>query len=200
MSLFVVLVLVVAHASVRATDAYDEGSAREELESSAHRLPGPHRGRARDRRTTACCSRRSRTLAASSLSSRRPIGFAGGGVQWGPLTTIALELEPGEMDDGLDNDGDGFADEGRVVWTEAPGQPSERSVVLGQGVREYLQGETPNAADDNGNVLLDERGLSFASQDDVLTVRLTCQRLDDGGRVMTKTVQTSIHRAELEGG
>jgi hypothetical protein len=132
-------------------------------------------------------------LAASTLNFQEPSGFAGGAVQWGPATRIALELEPGELDDGLDNDGDGFADEGRVVWTENPGLPTERRVVLGNGVSEYLQGETANAADDNGNGLLDERGLSFAAENEVLTVRLTCQRLDAGGRIMTKTVQTSVH-------
>ena len=191
LTLFVVLILVVAHASVRASDAYEEGSDREELETTTHRLLD----RITEELETAgggVLLQALPQLAASTVTFQEPIGFAGGDIQWGPAMTVGLELEPGELDDGVDNDGDGFADEGRVVWTESPGQATERRVVLGNAVSEYLQGELANGADDNGNGLLDERGLSFAAQDDVLIIRITCQRLDDGRRPMTKTVQTSI--------
>ena len=191
LTLFVVLILVVAHASVRASDAYEEGSDREQLDTSTHRLLD----RIVEELETAgegVLLQALPQLAASALAFQEPIGFPGGDILWGPVTNIALELEPGELDDGADNDGDGLVDEGRVVWTESPGLATERSVVLGNAVSEYLQGEVANAADDNGNGLLDERGLSFAAQDDVLIIRITCQRLDDGRRLMTKTVQTSI--------
>ncbi len=190
-TLFALLVLVVAHVSMRATDAFDEGSANEELSSSSHRALDKIAS-ALETAGSGVLAQAQPMLGASTLNFQEPIGFAGGEIQWGPTTRVALELEPLELDDGLDNDGDGFVDEGRVVWTENPGLANERTVVLCHGVREYLEGEIADGDDDNGNLLLDERGLSFAALDEVLTIRLTCQRLDDAGRVLTKTVETSV--------
>ena len=121
-----------------------------------------------------------------------PVGFAGGIILWGPDTQIVLEYDPNELDDGIDNDGDGLVDEGQVVWIENPGVPGERRVVLCRGVPEDLEGEIQNLLDDNGNGLIDERGFSLDVQGQVLTMRLTLQALDPAGRLLTKTVQSSV--------
>ncbi len=197
LSFLVVLFLVVAHASIRASDAFDEGSVEHQLHTDAHRTLE------RIATELELAERASLNpdplvvpgvpgLGASGLTFHSPVGFAGGAVQWGPWTRIEFELEPGELEDGADNNGDGFADEGRVVWTENPGQEDERRVVQCSDVSDRLEGELENAGDDNGNDLIDERGLSFSAQGDVLTVRLTIERLDDEGRVLRKTVQTAV--------
>jgi len=127
-----------------------------------------------------------------SLSYRVCTGAPEGAQTWGIRRRIALEYEPGEDDDGLDNDGDGLVDEGVVVWIEDEGQPGERRVTWTRGVREFLAGEDENGADDNGNGLIDERGLSFTLAGDVLTLRITVQGVGPGGTVVTKSLETSV--------
>lgn len=188
-----ILFLMVAHTSSRASDAYDEGSLDHQLTTEAHR--GLERITATlelaNAATLTQCS--DGTLGASTLSFQNPVDFAGSAVQWGPLTTIGFELDVNELTNNVDDDGDGFVDEGRVVWTENAGLPGERRVVLVPRVAGLLEGETKNSADDNGNGLEDELGLAFVSNEPfVLTVYLTCQRLDESGRVLTKTVETAV--------
>jgi hypothetical protein len=67
-------------------------------------------------------------------------------------------------------------------------------VVWARDVSDLLEGEIENDADDNGNGLVDERGLSFEIDDtgNVLTIRLTCERLDEGRRPLRKTVETAV--------
>lgn len=188
-----ILFLMVAHTSSRASDAYDEGSLDHQLTTEAHR--GLERitaalELARSSTLTQCSNG---TLGASTLSFQNPTGFAGNAVQWGPLTTIGFELDTNEVTNNVDDDGDGFVDEGRVVWTEDAGLPTERRVVLVPRVAGLLEGEIKNGGDDNGNGLRDELGLAFVSNEPfVLTVYLTCQRMDESGRILTKTVETAI--------
>ena len=127
------------------------------------------------------------------LAYQRNVGFAANNVVWGSTERIRFEYEPSEADDGADNNGNGLVDEGLIVWTRDPGLVSQRNRVLGRWVREYLEGEVPNGVDDNGNGLLDERGLSFEVQGDVLTIRLSLERADAEGRLLTRTVQTSVN-------
>jgi type II secretory pathway pseudopilin PulG len=129
-------------------------------------------------------------LGASSVSYHRAIGFAGGTV-WGPNSQIVLQYDTGELNDGNDNDGDGLVDEGELLWLENPGQPGERRIVLARGVREYLEGETLNGLDDNGNGFADERGFWIDGAAGVLTARLSLERLDPQGRLLLCTVESS---------
>lgn len=111
---------------------------------------------------------------------------------WDVERTIRFEYDVGEVDDDVDNDGDGLVDEGLVVLIENEGEADERRTVLAHGVREYLQGEQPDGDDDNGNGLVDEQGLSFAFSGEVLTVRLSLQGVGPGGAVVIKTMQTGV--------
>jgi len=119
-------------------------------------------------------------------------GVEDGGVAWSASRTIRWEYEPGEVDDGVDNDGNGLVDEGRVLWIENPGQPEERSVVWEHGLSEYLAGEDFNGDDGNGNGLDDEHGLVFSIEGDVVTIRLSQQGIGPTQNLITKTVQTSV--------
>ena len=101
---------------------------------------------------------------------------------------------PGELDNGVDDNGNGLVDECRIEFQ--PDVVGDPGLVIGWGsfVREYLEGEIPNGVDDNGNGLVDERGLclTYDNASGVLTVRLTLERLDPLGRPLTRTVETAV--------
>ncbi len=121
------------------------------------------------------------------------VGFAGGGMVWSTPTSVRVQPSPADANDGIDNNSNGLVDECQVVLMRNVGAADEQTVALAGFVREFLQGETLNAADDNGNGLQDERGLSFSIVDDTLTIRLTLEALDSERRVITRSVETSVH-------
>lgn len=110
---------------------------------------------------------------------------------WGGERTLRLEYDPGDGDDDIDNDGDGLIDEGILVLVENVGGADEQRIVLATGVAEYLQGEELNGDDDNGNGLVDERGLTLTFVDALATVRLSLQASGANG-VITKTLETTV--------
>jgi len=116
------------------------------------------------------------------------LDFVGGAVVPGPMEVIEFRYDPGELDDGLDNDGDGLIDEGRVVWVV-----NGVVVLLTDSVRETAEGEIAgNVADDNGNGLIDERGLAFSIDGERVTVHLTLERFDSQGHLVTNSVSRTI--------
>jgi prepilin-type N-terminal cleavage/methylation domain-containing protein len=130
-----------------------------------------------------------------TCSFQRCTGFAGGAMQWTP-TAVRLQASPSDPNDGVDNNSNGLVDECQIVLVRNAGAADEQTVALAGFVREYFEGETLNAADDNGNGLIDERGLSFSlvdADDDSLTIRLTLEALDTERRVITRSVETAIH-------
>jgi len=127
-----------------------------------------------------------------ALTFKRCLGFDGTDKLWSSSFMLSWQLEDGELDDGLDNNGNGLADEGVIVWTENVNLPSTRSVVKIHGVRELLGGETFNGADDNGNGLFDEPGLCFDIEGNVLTIFLTLETLDIDGQAINRTAQTAV--------
>lgn len=119
-------------------------------------------------------------------------GVVGGALVWGPPQRLTLEMDDGEAEDGVDNDGDGLVDECRLVLLTNPGAVDERRVVLCRGVRYMAEREVANGADDNGNGLIDERGFCLQRQDDVMHVLLTLEDVDDAGRPVVCSVSTSL--------
>lgn len=186
-----VLFLAVAQVSSRASDAFDEGSAEHALSTGTHR--------ALERIAHALDFADDGMVAGvpawpgevDAIVFQTPTSFEGGAAQWSTVD-VFLELDGEELDDDLDNDGDGLVDERRAVMVEAQGQPDERRIVLASGVAELLEGELANGVDDNGNGLVDEMGLSFSSEGNVVFVRLTCHRRDEGGRLLQTTAETAV--------
>jgi hypothetical protein len=129
---------------------------------------------------------------ADELSFQRSDGVVSGAIRWSPRLRLAFAYETGELDDGLDNDGDGLVDEGMVVLTRNLGGADEQSVVLCRGVRELGPGEVANAADDDGDGLVNERGLVLRQVGSALELSLSLERLDGEGRVLTRTLETTI--------
>ena len=125
----------------------------------------------------------------------RPVeGFGAGGLALGPLRSLRLVYTQGEIDDGADNNGNGLVDECRVVLVpDVAGAPGQAIGLCGF-VREYLEGETQDDADQNGNGLSDERGLCFEYDGvtQVLTIRVTLERLTSQGTRVTGTAVTSV--------
>lgn len=120
------------------------------------------------------------------------IGITAGAPDWGTPTRIAFEYDPGELDDGLDNDGDGLVDEGRIVMTRNEGLPGAQRVVLCRDVRELLEGEIPNLADDNGNGLDDESGFWVQRAGELVIVRVTVEKTGPEGVPITGTAEASV--------
>jgi hypothetical protein len=114
------------------------------------------------------------------------------GADLGAIERIELRLEPGEADDGVDNDGDGLVDECEIVQFQHRGSAHERVTVLCRGVCEFLEDELPNGADDNGNGLIDERGLSFDFQGDSVTVRVSLEQAGSDGRRLVRTAERRL--------
>lgn len=126
------------------------------------------------------------------LNYRTPVGVVGSVPQWSVPMRIGLEHEAGDPNDGVDNDGDGLVDEGRVVLVRDFGATLAHRTVLASGVSELLEGEQLNGADDNGNGVVDERGFNIHRVGDLVHVRLSLEGADDAGNVMVRTVETSF--------
>lgn len=79
-----------------------------------------------------------------------------------------------------------------LSWRERPDQEGERRVVWSNAVRELLAGEVQNGKDDNGNGVIDERGLSFTVDGSRVIVRLTLERPSRDGRLVACNVETTV--------
>jgi hypothetical protein len=126
----------------------------------------------------------------SNLQFRKAIGFTGTGPQWGQPLSLAFEYAPEELDDGLDNDGNGLVDDGVLVLTRDVGG-NEQRLVLCSGVRELLEGEEANGADDNGNGVINEAGFNVRRVDDVLHVRLSLEEVLENNTIV-RTLETAV--------
>jgi hypothetical protein len=129
----------------------------------------------------------------STIRFRFAEAVSGSAAVWGEEMEYAWELEPEETADGLDNDGDGLVDEGRVVWRMSPGTIDELKGVLVTGVAALLEGELDNNADDNGNGLVDEPGFVVVrATGNLVTVMLTVVRPIRNGDPVLRTVTTTM--------
>lgn len=126
----------------------------------------------------------------SALSYRQAFDYENEQVQWG--SPLRIEYRADETEDGIDNDSDRLVDEASVVFVRNPGLASEQETLWARGVRCYLEGEFPNGADDNGNGLIDERGLCFAVEGQALVIRLSLEGRDTKGRVIVRTATTAV--------
>jgi hypothetical protein len=83
----------------------------------------------------------------------------------------------------------GGAETSAVEWRENPGAAEERRVVWTSLVSPLLEGEEVNGADDNGNGLIDEDGLSFVLEGNRIVIRMTLRRPEVDGRVVAESVE-----------
>jgi len=109
------------------------------------------------------------------INYRRAMGYENGTATWG--SPLRIEFRP---------------DEDKVVWVRNPGLSSEQEVTWATGIRSYLEGEVANGTDDNGDGVVDERGLSFRLDDDVLTIMVSLEGRDPKGRTIVRSATTTI--------
>ncbi len=128
----------------------------------------------------------------ASLQFQQLDDYVAGGMVWSALRRIEWQMATGELNNGMDDNGNGLIDEGNVVLITDDGGMNELTLNLGSNVAEYLEGETPNGLDDNGNGLLDERGLCFVRVGNTLIVRITTQTVGELGHVTSKTYTTAV--------
>ncbi len=132
-------------------------------------------------------------LGASTFTFRSNTGIDGAGnPTWGTLTKLDLIADPSDKADGKDNDGDGLIDEKELVLTHDFGGPKQMSVVLSRDVGKLANGELANGKDDNGNGLIDEPGFVATRVGNLLTLRLTIQGRNRGGRLVQAAVETNL--------
>lgn len=126
----------------------------------------------------------------ADLQFRKPVGLTGTTPDWGPTLRFAFEYAPGELDDDLDNDGNGLVDDGVLVFTRDVGGDEHRTILC-HGVAEWLEGELANGDDDNGNDVSDEAGFNVHRVGEVLFVRLSVQEPVETGTIV-RTLETSV--------
>jgi len=118
------------------------------------------------------------TGAPMSMSDMRfqvNLGIQDGLVVWSDPERVAL--------DGARN---------HVYWSANPDAENEYRVIWSNIVTPFLEGEIPNGMDDNGNGLIDEKGLSFDVNRNAVRIRLTLESLDADGSSITETVETTV--------
>lgn len=186
------MLLVAGLATQRCMDMFRQHRASEAVSSSASRLLQRVASELTFARRSSLQPVTLETQGASTVLFQRSLGVVGGEVQWSAPFTLRWEREPGEIDNGQDDDGNGLVDDGQLVWIENEGLPGERRVVFGHGLCEFLPGETFNGADDDGDGLIDERGLCFSLDGNVLTIHLGLQGRSPTGITLTKVVETSV--------
>ena len=128
----------------------------------------------------------------SEITYRRSEGQINGRIRWGAPRRFAFALENGELDDGLDNNGNGLADEGVLRWTIDLGLPTEQTVTLCHGVRELGRREEDNDLDDDQDGRVDEPGLAFQLEGGTLRMSLTFERRDASGLPVAQTLETAV--------
>lgn len=109
------------------------------------------------------------------LRYRAQLGIEDGALVWDDPELIGMDEDVGE-----------------VIWSENPGTAEERRVVWTRAVRPFLEGEIMNGIDDNGNGLIDEKGLSFVVDRNAVTIRLSMERRDRDGHTFTTTAETTV--------
>ena len=185
------LLVVMGHVARTGSQAYTTGVELTDLEGRARRVVERLASELVQAGVDTLVPLPSDTFGTSVLSYQIPRGYNGGPV-WDVARELSFERDTGELDDGLDNDGDGLVDEGRVVWKRAAGLADEREAVWCSQVAEYLEGETPNGLDDNGNGLVDEAGLVFSKEGDALVIRVTLEAADSNGNRAVRTAETRV--------
>ena len=191
-SLLALVFTSVGFLAQRASATFDEGMFRAELDADAHRAL---RAVAEELSEAGFADMsKPSALGDPFVDYRRNVGWdeVAGAIDWGDWSRVEFQYETGEVDNGLDDNGNGLVDEGVAVRLVNPGQADERRFVLARGVREHLEGEQATGADDNGNGLMDERGLCFELVGTTVVVHLTIERTDPDGRLVARTVRTAV--------
>ncbi|HVS18871.1 MAG TPA: hypothetical protein VMT18_09755 [Planctomycetota bacterium] len=203
-TVLLLLVGLVAEAVTTSRGAYGQGMSAAAVEAVA-------------RRTVDSLAQRLTSASAASVSVDDPTpppaanvitwvdfqtvqGFAGAPIL-APQSRIQLELMAGEIEDGLDNNGNGMIDECRLVFVQDVfgGGPA---IGLAGFVTRLAEGELANGADDNGDGQIDEAGFTVVwepvtagatgDRGGRLVLQLTLERASGPQTRVQRTVSTTV--------
>lgn len=192
LTLLIVLLGSVVMVTQRGTSAYRRSASNSSLDAKVNRALSRLARELVDAGIVSPLANLSLPLGSDTLDFARPASWAGGAIVWGNTVRFAAELATGEVNNGLDDNGNGLIDESVLVRIENPGLVNEQRSILSRGVSEYLEGETGDGTDENGNGLLDEGGLSFSLTDGSLQIRLSLERIGPDGKLLVRTLETSV--------
>lgn len=158
------------------TKAYESGASRIEVEDQARRtldrIALAVMGSSRD----GLAPGQEHPFHTDSLTYQLNLGYEDGEAVWSDPERIRAEEAAAQ-----------------ITWSKNPGAPEEQSVVWTRWVREYMDGEVFNGVDDNGNGLVDESGLSFTLEGDLVTIRLTLEKVGADGQPVTVPLETQVN-------
>jgi prepilin-type N-terminal cleavage/methylation domain-containing protein len=133
------------------------------------------------------------TLGTDTITFQKPLAVSATGVvTWSTRTRIGLVIDAGEVQNGVDDDGDGLIDERNLVMTRNVGTANEIATILCHDVSRWYPGETGNVADDNGNGVVDESGFNVQRTGDLLSIRLSIEQPTAGGQTIVATAETGV--------
>lgn len=151
LSIASVVLLIVLGAMVRAltsgSSAFEEGTSVAEADANAQRLLDRIADELRDADFSTFAPPATAPFGSDSLTFNRGRGWAAGALVHGPTQILRSVIDTGELDNGVD---------------------------------------------DNGNGLIDEKGLVFTLTGSRVTVRLTLERKSETGEIVTRTVETMV--------
>lgn len=87
---------------------------------------------------------------------------------------LHTRLEPGELPNGLDDDGDRLVDELELILVHDPAGSAREQLLIG-GVRALGAGELADLVDNDGDGLVDEPGFAIRREGDSLRIHLSVQ-------------------------
>ena len=120
-------------------------------------------------------------LDSDDIRYRINLGLQDGEVVWSDEEMIELE-----------------EDAPQVAWSRNPETVDELRVVWSNAVAPFLEGEIPNGMDDNGNGLIDEKGLSFVVDGNAVQIRMTLEAPGPDGNMVPYTIETVVTCRNLE--
>ena len=113
LALLATVVILVSSALLEGDKAYWEESSRTQLEATLSNNLDEVVGLLRE--TSPGTFTPSAPMGAPLLQYRVVVGFASGAPVWSDPRTAGFEYDPMELDNGVDDDGDGYVDEGKVA-------------------------------------------------------------------------------------
>lgn len=176
LSLVALVVTNIVMAMESSTKAYESGADRLEVEDQARRTL--------DRIALAVMGSSRDGLAPGqqfpfdthTLTYRLNLGYQDGEVVWSDPERIRREEAQAE-----------------ITWAKNPGIAGEQRVVWTKWVADFMRGELDNDIDDNGNGLIDEKGLSFTIEEELVTIRLTLEKENPDGQSVVVFVETQVN-------
>ena len=175
MSLFAVVAMKVVTALNTANESTQVDIDRTALETQAHRVLQQIGFAIMGSHPDSLVPSTMQPMTSTSMKYQVSLGIAEGQVIWSDPERVALEEA-----------------QSHVYWSDNPDDEDERRVVWTNLVAPFLEGEVPNGIDDNGNGLIDEKGLAFAIDGTTIQMHLTLERVQSDGTVLRQTVAKTV--------